>query len=102
MFRFLCDGRPVSEQLELPCSVGAAPREFPNELGARSVGPAGGRGMAEDAALSLNAPVLRNGAAGRGEPDTLRGWAKQPRADAGPPRITTGDVAKTMGRLHSC
>ena len=49
--------------------------------------------MSEDASLSMNAAVLRIGPKVGVVPDTLRGWVKQSRVDAGlSPGTTTGDA----------
>ena len=71
-----------------------APRKYPNELRERSVRLVV-EAMAEDASLSLNAAVLRIGPRVGVVPDTLRGWAKQHRIDAGlSPGTTTGDAGR--------
>lgn len=71
-----------------------APRKYPNELRERSVRLVV-EAMAEDVSLSLNAAVLRIGPRVGVNPDTLRGWAKQHRIDAGlSPGVTTGDAAR--------
>jgi transposase-like protein len=50
--------------------------------------------MAEDPSLSLNAAVKRIGPRVGVVPDTLRGWVKQARSDAGQvPGTTTSDAA---------
>ena len=71
-----------------------APRKYPNELRERSIRLVI-EAMAEDPSLSLNAAVLRIGPRVGVNPDTLRGWAKQHRVNAGlSPGTTTGDAAK--------
>lgn len=71
-----------------------APRKYPNELRERSVRLVL-EAMAEDGTLSLNAAVLRIGPRVGVNPDTLRGWAKQHRVNAGlSPGTSTGDAAK--------
>jgi len=70
-----------------------APRKYPNELRERSVRLVVEAMAAES--LSLKAAVLRIGPGVGVNPDTLRGWAKQHRIDAGlSPGTTTGDAAK--------
>ncbi len=71
-----------------------APRKYPNELRERSVRLVV-EAMAAEPGLSLNGAVLRIGPKVGVVPDTLRGWAKQQRVDAGQsPGTTTGDAAK--------
>ena len=71
-----------------------APRKYPNELRERAVRLLV-EAMAEDASLSLNGAVLRIGPRVGVVPDTLRGWAKQHRIDAGlSPGTTSGDAAR--------
>jgi transposase len=71
-----------------------APRKYPDELRERSrrlVREA----MAEDPSLSLNAAVKRIGPRVGIVPDTLRGWCKQDRIDAGQaPGTTSSDAAR--------
>lgn len=78
----------------------AAPRKYPEELRERArrlVAEA----MAEDPGLSLNAAVKRVGPRVGIVPDTLRGWIKQARIDAGEtPGTSTGD-AKTIKELQT-
>ena len=51
--------------------------------------------MAEDPELSLNAAVQRIGPRVNVVPDTLRGWVKQARINAGlMPATTTGEASK--------
>ena len=59
-----------------------APRKYPNELRERALRQVT-EAMAEDPNLSLNGAVLRIGPRVGVVPDTLRGWAKQARVDAG-------------------
>ena len=71
-----------------------APRKYPQELRERSVRLVG-EAMAEDLDLTLNAAVHRVGQRVGVVPDTLRGWVKQARIDAGEsPGTTTGDAAR--------
>jgi len=71
-----------------------APRKYSNELrerGVRLVNEA----IAEDLSLSLNAAVQRIGPRIQVVPDTLRGWVKQARIDAGiTPGVTTTEARK--------
>ena len=54
-----------------------APRKYPNELRERAIRLVR-RPARQDPSLSLNAAVVRIGAAGRGDTRTrLRGWCKQ-------------------------
>ncbi len=54
-----------------------------------------GEAMAEDPDLSMNQVVHRIGGRVGVVPDTLRGWVKQARIDAGEsPGTTTGDAAR--------
>ena len=51
--------------------------------------------MKEDAALSMNQAVIRIWQRVGVNPDTLRGWTKQARIDAGEaPGTTTGEAAR--------
>lgn len=51
--------------------------------------------MKEDASLSMNQAVIRIGQRVGVNPDTLRGWTKQARIDAGEaPGTTTGEAAR--------
>ena len=71
-----------------------APRKYPQELRERSVRLVR-ESMAEDPDLSMNQAVHRVGARVGVVPDTLRGWVKQARIDAGEhPGTTTGDAAR--------
>ena len=71
-----------------------APRKYPSELRDRArrlVAEA----MAEDEALSVNAAVARIGPRVGVNADTLRGWVKQARVDAGQqPGTTTADAGR--------
>ncbi len=72
----------------------SAPRKYPSELRERAVRLVV-EAMAAESGLSLNAAVLRIGPRVGVNSDTLRGWAKQHRIDAGlSPGATTGDAAK--------
>ena len=57
--------------------------------------------MAEDASLSLNAAVKRIGPRVGVVPDTLRGWVKQARIDAGLTPGTTTAEAATLKELQA-
>ena len=71
-----------------------APRKYPNELRERALRLVN-EAMAEDPELSLNAAVQRIGPRVNVVPDTLRGWTKQARINAGLlPGTTTGEAAK--------
>jgi transposase-like protein len=71
-----------------------APRKYPQELRERAVRLVS-EAMAEDASLSMNQAVLRIGPKVGIVPDTLRGWVKQSRVDAGlSPGTTTGDAKR--------
>lgn len=71
-----------------------APRKYPNELRERAVRLVN-EAMAEDPGLSLNAAVQRIGPRVNVVPDTLRGWTKQARINAGLlPGTTTGEAAR--------
>jgi transposase-like protein len=71
-----------------------APRKYPNELRERALRLVA-EAMAEDPNLSLNGAVLRIGPRVGVVPDTLRGWAKQARVDAGvTPGTTTSDASR--------
>ena len=72
----------------------ASGRKYPKELRERSLRMVV-EARAEDAALSLNQAVLRIGPRVGVNPDTLRGWVKQARIDAGEaPGETTREAAK--------
>lgn len=72
-----------------------APRKYPQELRERSVRLVR-EAMAEDPDLSLNKPGRAScRCSGWVVPDTLRGWVKQARIDAGEVAgTTTGDSAR--------
>lgn len=71
-----------------------APRKYPQELRERSVRMVR-EAMAEDPDLSMNQAVHRIGSPVGVVPDTLRGWVKQARIDAGETAgTTTSDAAK--------
>ena len=71
-----------------------APRKYPQELRERAVRLVS-EAMAAEQGLSLNAAVLRIAPRVGVVPDTLRGWCKQHRIDAGlAPGTTTGDAGK--------
>lgn len=71
-----------------------APRKYPQELRERSVRLVR-EAMAEDPDLSLNQAVHRVGPRVGVVPDTLRGWVKQARIDAGErPGTTTSDATR--------
>ena len=71
-----------------------APRKYPKELRERSVRLVR-EAMAEDPDLSLNLAVHRVGLRVGVVPDTLRGWVKQARIDAGErPGTTTSDAMR--------
>jgi transposase len=71
-----------------------APRKYPNELRERALRLVN-EAMAEDPELSLNAAVQRIGPRVNVVPDTLRGWTKQARINAGlSPGTTSGEAAK--------
>ena len=70
-----------------------APRKFPQELRERSVRLVR-EAMAQETSLSLNAAVIRVGHRVGVNPDTLRGWVKQARINAGETAgVTTTDAA---------
>ena len=71
-----------------------APRKYPQELRDRSVRMVR-EAMAEDPDLSMNQAVHRIGGRVGVVPDTLRGWVKQARIDAGETAgTTTSDAAR--------
>ena len=71
-----------------------APRKYPPELRERSIRLVQ-EAMKEDSSLSMNQAVIRIGQRVGVNPDTLRGWVKQTRIDAGQaPGTTSGDAAK--------
>ncbi len=71
-----------------------APRKYPNELRERALRLVT-EAMAEDPQLSMNAAVVRIGPRVGVVSDTLRGWVKQARVDAGVSAgTTTSDAAR--------
>jgi transposase-like protein len=71
-----------------------APRKYPQELRERAVRLVN-EAMAEDPTLSMNAAVQRIGPRVGVVSDTLRGWVKQTRVDAGlSPGTTTSDAKR--------
>ncbi len=71
-----------------------APRKYPQELKERSVRLVR-EAMSQETSLSLNAAVVRMWRRVGVHPDTLRGWVRQARVDAGEVAgITTDDAAK--------
>ena len=74
-----------------------APRKDPNELRERALRLVA-EAMAEDPNLSLNGAVLRIGPRVGVAPDTLRGWAKQARVDAG---VTAGTTTSDAAKLRA-
>jgi transposase len=71
-----------------------APRKYPQELRDRSIRLVR-EAMKEEPDVSLNKMVIRIGQRVGVNPDTLRGWVKQARVDAGEvPGTTTGDAAR--------
>ena len=75
----------------------ACTRKYPNELRERALRLVS-EAMAEEPDLSLNAAVLRIGPRVGIVPDTLRGWAKQARVDAG---VTAGTTTTDAARLKA-
>jgi transposase len=70
-----------------------APRKYPQELRERSVRIVK-EAMSQETSLSLNAAVIRVGHRVGVHPDTLRGWVRQARVDAGEVvGVTTTDAA---------
>ena len=72
-----------------------APRKYPQELRDRSIRLVS-EAMSEDPELSLNAAVHRIGPRVGVVPDTLRGWMKQARIDAG---LTAGTTTTDARRI---
>lgn len=71
-----------------------APRKYPPELRERSIRLVR-EAMKEDPSLSMNQAVIRIGQRVGVNPDTLRGWTKQARIDAGEVAgTTTGEAAR--------
>ena len=71
-----------------------APRKYPQEVRERAQRLVM-EAMQEDEGLSLNAAVRRVGPRVGVHPDTLRGWVRRARVDAGlQPGTTTADAAR--------
>ena len=71
-----------------------APRKYPQDLRERALRLVN-ETLAEEPELSLNAAVVRVGGRLGIVPDTLRGWTKQSRINAGlTPGVTTGEAAR--------
>jgi transposase len=77
-----------------------APRKYPDELRERAQRMVA-EAMSEDPSLSLNAAVKRIGPRVGIVPDTLRGWCKQARVDAGQVPGTTSTDAKRIKDLEA-
>ena len=77
-----------------------AQRKYPQELRDRSIRLVS-EAMAEDPQLSMNAAVKRIAERVGIIPDTLRGWVKQARVDAGQVPGTTTTDAKKIKELES-
>ena len=77
-----------------------APRKYPNELRERAQRLVA-EAMTEDPSLSLNAAVKQIGPRVGIVPDTLRGWCKQARIDAGQEAGTTTADAKRLKELEA-
>ena len=77
-----------------------APRRYPDELRERAQRLVR-EAMAEDPSLSLNAAVKRIGPRVGIVPDTLRGWCKQARIDAGEAAGTTTTYATRIKDLEA-
>jgi transposase-like protein len=77
-----------------------APRKYPDELRERAQRLVR-EAMGEDRSLSLNAAVKRIGPRVGIVPDTLRGWCKQSRIDAGQEPGTTTTDAKRIRELEA-
>ena len=76
-----------------------APRKYPQELRERALRLVD-EAMAEDPSLSINQAVIRIGERVGVVPDTLRGWLKQRRVDAGQRPGTTSSDAKRIKDLE--
>jgi transposase len=76
-----------------------APRKYPNELRERALRLVT-EAMAEDPHLSMNAAVVRIGPRVGVVSDTLRGWVKQARVDAGVSAGTTTSAAARLKELE--
>ena len=77
-----------------------APRKYPNELRERAQRLVA-EAMAEDKTLTMNAAVKRIGPRVGVNPDTLRGWVKQARVDAGLAAGTTTSDAASIKELQA-
>ena len=75
-----------------------APRKYPPELRDRAIRLVR-EAMKEDPSLSMNQAVIRIGQRVGVNPDTLRGWVKQARIDAGELDGTTSDDAARIKRV---
>ena len=76
-----------------------APRKYPSELRERAIRLVR-EAMSEQPGLSLNQAVLRIGPRVGVVPDTLRGWVKQARIDAGEQPGVTMSEAKRIKELE--
>ena len=76
-----------------------APRKYPPELRDRAIRLVR-EAMKEDPSLSMNQAVIRIGQRVGVNPDTLRGWVKQARIDAGELDGTTSDDAARIKHLE--
>ncbi len=77
----------------------ASGKRYPKELRERSVRMVA-EARAQDAGLSLNRAVLRIGPRVGVNPDTLRGWVKQARIDAGEIPGRSTDEAERVRELE--
>jgi transposase-like protein len=77
-----------------------APKKYPDELRERAKRLVA-EAMTEDPSLSLNAAVKRIAGRVGIVPDTLRGWCKQARVDAGLESGTTTADAKRIKQLEA-
>ena len=77
-----------------------AQRKYPQEVRDRSIRLVV-EAMAEDPQLSMNAAVKRIAERVGIVPDTLRGWVKQARIDAGQVAGTTTSDARTIKELQA-
>jgi transposase len=76
-----------------------APRKYPPELRDRSIRLVR-EAMKEEPSLSMNQAVIRIGQRVGVNPDTLRGWTKQARIDAGEASGTTTSDAARIKQLE--
>ena len=76
-----------------------APRKYPQELRERALRLVD-EALVEDPSLSINQAVIRIGERVGVVPDTLRGWMKQKRIDAGQRPGTTSSDAKRIKDLE--